>query len=77
MMPMLSSLSKTPVASEVVTEIVNLFLGGRDGSRFGVMNAATSIVRETQHADVRSRLETSGGGIPYVDLEAKHQVRRA
>jgi hypothetical protein len=77
MMPMLSRLLKSDVPPEIYKEILNQFFGSRDKSRFGFMNAVTSVARDTRDPEVRWRLETLGGGAPVEDLEAKHQGRRA
>jgi hypothetical protein len=44
--------------------ILERFVEGRDTSRFGLMNAITSVARDTRDPEVRWRLEEMGGGIP-------------
>ena len=44
-------------------EILERFTTGRDRTRFGLMNAVTSVARDTRDPDARWRLEELGGGI--------------
>jgi hypothetical protein len=44
--------------------ILGRFTSGADRSRFGLMNAVTSVARDTHDPELRWRLEELGGGIP-------------
>jgi hypothetical protein len=59
-------------AAEVLMDIVDRFFEGRDNSRFGLLNALTSVARDTSDPEVRWRLEVIGGGLPS---EAKNRKR--
>jgi hypothetical protein len=48
----------------MMTEIMTRFTGGRDASVFGLMNAVTSLARDTTHPRLRWDLEELGGAIP-------------
>ena len=48
----------------VVREILSRFAEETDRSRFALMNAVTSVARETRDPVLRWRLEELGGGIP-------------
>jgi hypothetical protein len=63
LMPMLSRL-RADFAPEVLNAIVDRFFGGRDNSRFGLLNAVTSVARDTSDPEVRWRLEVIGGDLP-------------
>ncbi len=45
-------------------EILARFFGEGDRSRFGLMNAVTSLARDTRDPELRWRLEELGGGVP-------------
>jgi hypothetical protein len=60
-MPTLSRLP-SEVAAELLTAITDRYLEGRDPSRFGAVNAVTSVARDTSDPDVRWQLEEIGGG---------------
>lgn len=47
-----------------VLEAVRRFHRDRDQSLYGLMNAVTSVARDTRDPDTRWRLEELGGGIP-------------
>jgi hypothetical protein len=47
----------------ILGEILARFSGERDRTRFGLMNAVTSLARDTRDPDDRWRLEEMGGGI--------------
>jgi hypothetical protein len=53
-----------PADPQVATMIIKRFLDGGDRSRFGLMNAVTSVARDTRDPELRWRLEEAGGGIP-------------
>ena len=63
---LLSSLSRFPgdVVSSVLPQIMQRFAAGGDQSASGLMNAVTSVARDTQDAALRWDLEVLGGGIP-------------
>jgi hypothetical protein len=50
--------------NRVFEAILNRFLEGMDNSRFGLMNALTSVARDTPEPELRWRLEELGGAIP-------------
>jgi hypothetical protein len=52
------------VAAEILGSVSRRFRAGRDRSRFGLMNAVTSVARDTRDPELRWRLEALGGGIP-------------
>jgi hypothetical protein len=52
------------LAAEILGSVTRRFHSGRDGSRFGLMNAVTSVARDTRDSELRWRLEELGGGIP-------------
>jgi hypothetical protein len=74
----LSSLSRLPghIARSVFRRIMQRFAAGGDTSAFGLMNAVTSVARDTQDVAARWDLEVLGGGIPaqVVREVAKAQV---
>jgi hypothetical protein len=63
LMPMLSRL-RAAVSSELLASIMDRFFEGRDNSRFGLMNAVTSVARDAHNPEMRWQLEKIGGGIP-------------
>ncbi|MBI3862263.1 MAG: hypothetical protein HY290_10245 [Planctomycetia bacterium] len=62
----LSHLSHFPAdrLSDFLAMIFERFTNGRDNSRYGLMNAVTSVARDTRDPELRWRLEELGGGIP-------------
>jgi len=48
----------------IFSEILFRFSGGPDRSRFALMNAVTSVARDTRDPEIRWRLEELGGAIP-------------
>ena len=48
---------------EIVQEFLDRLLGARDRSPYGVMNAVTSLARDTEDPDLRWDLEVLGGEI--------------
>src|SRR5262249_54329439 len=48
----------------VLATIFDRFRAEGDTSRFGLMNAVTSVARDTRDPELRWRLEELGGGIP-------------
>jgi hypothetical protein len=63
LMPLFSRLP-AETRSQVLMSIVERFTAQGDHSRFGLMNAVTSIARDTPDPQIRWRLEEFGGGIP-------------
>jgi len=48
---------------ELMSQIMDAFLGEGEPSRFGLMNAITSVARDRSDPEERWRLEELGGGI--------------
>jgi hypothetical protein len=65
MLPMLSRLP-SHIGAELLGQIVSRFFQHADRSRFGLMNAVTSVARDTRDPELRWRLEELGGGIPLI-----------
>ena len=63
LLPMLSRLPQH-VAAQALPHILGRFEGGRDRSAFGLMNAVTSVARDTRDPEARWRLEELGGAVP-------------
>ncbi len=63
LLPMLSRF-RPENPEQLATQIRARFVGERDTSRFGLMNAVTSLARDTRDPELRWRLEELGGGIP-------------
>ena len=63
---LLPSLARLQAAGQkpIVQEILERFFREDDRSRFGLMNAVTSLARDTRDPELRWRLEEFGGGIP-------------
>jgi hypothetical protein len=62
-LPWLARLPQDQVPS-LLADIQTRFTSGRDSSRFGLMNAVTSVARDTRDPELRWRLEELGGAIP-------------
>jgi hypothetical protein len=62
-LPVLSRL-RPELGTQIFSMIVERFFDGEDASRYGLMNAVTSVARDTADPDVRWDLEELGGGIP-------------
>jgi hypothetical protein len=62
LLPLLQRLPQTLLAG-VLAEIQRRFAKDRDRSRFGLVNAVTSVARDQRVPEVRWRLEELGGGI--------------
>jgi hypothetical protein len=62
---LLPFLSRLPpdMAAQLLPQIIRRFFGEADHSRFGLMNAVTSVARDHRIHDIRWRLEELGGGI--------------
>jgi hypothetical protein len=52
------------VRYRLVADILERFTQERDPSQYGLMNAVTSVARDTEDPEVKWRLEELGGGIP-------------
>jgi hypothetical protein len=63
MLPMLTRFPSS-VASQLIQQVTERFLSETDRSRFGLMNAVTSLARDTRDPERRWGLEELGGGIP-------------
>ena len=55
----------------IVVEILARFSSDQDQSRFSLMNAVTSVARDTRNPEQRWRLEEFGGGIAAAVLPAQ------
>jgi hypothetical protein len=80
MLPMLSRLPARE-ATQMIRLIADRFVQEGDQSRFGLMNAVTSLARDTADPELRWRLEELGGAVPagrspvrQPDNSAKAQV---
>jgi hypothetical protein len=73
MMPQLSRLLESGAPRDIFAAILDRFFESRDESGFGLINAVTSVARDTSDPDLRWRLEELGGGIPVVLEEAGHR----
>lgn len=82
LLPMLSRFP-AQVAGQLMTEILGRFFGEGDRSRFGLMNAVTSLARDTADPGLRWDLEELGGGVPACargprpEVPARAAVRRS
>jgi hypothetical protein len=63
LLPVLSRL-RPEMGTQIFRMIVERFFDGEDASRFGLMNAVTSVARDTTDPEIRWHLEELGGGIP-------------
>jgi hypothetical protein len=67
-LPMMSRYQSNPLMAQAMAgafrPILERFLGEADRSGFGLMNAITSVARDTQDPELRWNLEELGGGIP-------------
>ena len=60
---MLSGLSAS-IPPEVIDMVADRLEEESDGSHYGLMNAVTSVARDTRDPELRWRLEELGGGVP-------------
>lgn len=67
LLPHLSQLP-TSVQAQVLGDILDRYDRERDQSRFGLMNAITSVARDTRDPELRWRLEELGGGVPVAPV---------
>lgn len=63
LMPLLARLGSSLDASQIVMDILDRFSKDADRSQFGLMNAVTSVARDTRGPETRWRLEEWGGAI--------------
>ena len=63
LLPWLTSMPQS-VAAQALPHIVGRFERAGDRSAFGLMNAVTSVARDTRDPDARWRLEELGGALP-------------
>jgi hypothetical protein len=61
-LPLLSRLT-SQVGSKLLSDIMDRFFTETDQSRFGLINAVTSLARDTRDPELRWGLEELGGGI--------------
>jgi hypothetical protein len=61
----------------MITEIFHRYESDGDRSAFGLMNAVTSLARDTRDPEMKWRLETFGGGIPALLRRRGGTPRRA
>jgi hypothetical protein len=73
---LLSVMSHGPrgLGDPFMTEIVDRLLEGEDMSLYGLMNAVTSVARDTEDPEWRWRLEELGGGIPALPVHPPRRV---
>jgi hypothetical protein len=63
MLPHLAHFQAAGVMGSSLAQILERFELGGDRTRFGMMNAVTSLARDTHDPDARWRLEELGGSI--------------
>ena len=63
LMPLLARLTDRDDAAGLLRNIMDRFITDADTSRFGLMNAVTSVARDTSDPEMRWRLEEFGGAI--------------
>ncbi len=63
MLPLLARMADAAGARAIVSTIIDRFFKERDQSRFGLMNAVTSVARDARDPEARWRLEEFGGAI--------------
>jgi hypothetical protein len=63
LLPLLSRLPPE-LGTQIFRKVVERFFDGEDASQYGLMNAVTSVARDTADPDLRWRLEELGGGLP-------------
>ena len=72
-LPQLLRLSEK-LGPDVFPQILDRYFSGTEGrSAFGLMNAVTSLARDTEDPELRWELEELGGGVPAL---LKPRVRR-
>jgi len=73
MMTWLSRLQGTAAGGDIFTAVMDRFFTGGDPSRIGLVNAVTSVARDTRDPELRWQLEAVGGGIPVAAQGAEPQ----
>jgi hypothetical protein len=76
LMPLLSRFANRDDAARLLRQIMGRFTRDADPSRFGLMNAVTSVARDTRDPETRWRLEEIGGAI-LVGQQPKRSFDRA
>jgi hypothetical protein len=61
---LLSSMPRGTMSPQILAEIVRRFSRDEEDSAFGMMNAVTSVARDTRDAHAKWRLEELGGAVP-------------
>lgn len=69
LLPFLSRLAG-PGREDILGDVLERFFRDGDRSRFGLMNAVTSLARDTRDPELRWRLEEFGGGVPVLRAPA-------
>jgi hypothetical protein len=62
LMPMVARLPQH-LATQIMADVFERFEAAKDRSRFGLVNAVTSLARDTREPEMRWRLEKIGGGM--------------
>jgi hypothetical protein len=75
-LPMLDRLPEA-VRVSMMGLIAGRFFGAPERSRYGLMNAITSLARDTSEPDLKWRLEEIGGGIPAMKPVPRRPVGMA
>lgn len=75
-LPMLDRLPEA-VRVSMMGLIAGRFFGGAERSRYGLMNAITSLARDTSEPDLKWRLEEIGGRIPAMQPVPRRPVGMA
>jgi hypothetical protein len=70
LMPLVSRVAPE-LRAELIHHILDQFTADRDRTVFGLMNAVTSVARDTRDPDLRWRLEELGGGIPALRFPSR------
>jgi hypothetical protein len=77
MIPLVARLAQDVDSQPIVAAILDRIFQERDRSRFGLMNAVTSVARDTPDPELRWRLEELGGGIAVAVNKPKFGPMRA
>jgi hypothetical protein len=72
LLPLLTTMGPL-MGEQAIKMIVDRFYNGLDQSSFGLMNAVTSVARDTQDPEARWKLEELGGGIPALARRPVHR----
>ncbi len=75
MLPLLAMLSPA-IRATILMDVGQRFESGSDRSPYGVLNAVTSLARDTQDPELRWRLEELGGAVLDNRLTAPRRPRR-